>query len=826
MPRARSIVYAVIAVLLAALLLPFLVNVNRYRFRVASELEARLGRPVQVRDIRLKLLSGPGFDLRGVTIGEDPAFGIEPVARVPLLRATLRLRSLWTGRLAFSSLVLEDASVNVTRNAEGRWNLAGLLDRASRRSRAAGEAPPYLELQAARINFKSGYTKSVFFLSGVDAALWASGPGARLNLRLTGAPARTDRMLTDVGLLRLDGAFLLPAAPHGTPGMRLNVDLSDAYLSDLLMLWSGSDYGVHGQVRMRAALEGEPAALRASGTLKLSDLHRWDMLPPEPAVSLDVNFDSVLNAPAGTADLRVLRAELGAGALEGSGHIENLLARPRARFRLNFSGARAGPVVAALRHFSSNVSPAMVAEGLLDGELDVDGPPVRVKGFVIGRHMALHAPGLAGAHARDARLDFDSSLVSLQPMALSLGDGRTATVSGAWDWETGRGRVSCAARDLPLAAFDALAGVAGVEAIPPGLARLPETRVAAAVHAELLRGAPRRVTGWAQVARASWSPPGVRSPVVLHAARLDFLVDQLRVSRLVAGFGGTTITGSLRIPLRGNAPYWADLRASELNLSGIAAALRPPRGRSAEPVVTAAARLGEREKPQPWAEGRLAVGRLVARKLEMEGVSAAFRIAGRQLSIDQSRAKFAGGTWQGSARVDFSGREPAIDIAGTLEAASLGRVAALVPPFEGLAEGRVNAAVRLASSGWESPDLVANLTMKLKIDGRDLLLKNIDLEAAASGEAQPPGATRITSYNAEVVVARRKVVLEHAVLQTAAARFSAAGSVAFDRSTAIEILPDSGNVPRRLLRAFRLTGPIESPHAEVIQEARKNAGGG
>ncbi len=68
MPRKRTILTAVAATLAVALLLPFLVNVNRFRSQIVVALEAGLGRPVQVGDVRLKLLSGPGFDLENVSV--------------------------------------------------------------------------------------------------------------------------------------------------------------------------------------------------------------------------------------------------------------------------------------------------------------------------------------------------------------------------------------------------------------------------------------------------------------------------------------------------------------------------------------------------------------------------------------------------------------------------------------------------------------------------------------------------------------------------------------------------------------------------------------
>src|SRR4029079_2746227 len=87
-------------------------------------------RRVEVGDVTLQLLTGPGFRLEDVVISEDPAFGVEPFAHATAMQARLRWRTLWTGQIQLASLTLEGTSINLVKNAAGQWNFETLLERA------------------------------------------------------------------------------------------------------------------------------------------------------------------------------------------------------------------------------------------------------------------------------------------------------------------------------------------------------------------------------------------------------------------------------------------------------------------------------------------------------------------------------------------------------------------------------------------------------------------------------------------------------------------------------------------------------------------------
>ena len=118
---------AALVVLLAVIFVPPLVSLSSYKSRIVQLMSASLGRPVRLSSVELRLLPTPGLVLTDLTVEEDPAYGAEPVLHANTVTASLRLLSLWRGRLEISRISVDEASLNLVRTEQGRWNLDSLF---------------------------------------------------------------------------------------------------------------------------------------------------------------------------------------------------------------------------------------------------------------------------------------------------------------------------------------------------------------------------------------------------------------------------------------------------------------------------------------------------------------------------------------------------------------------------------------------------------------------------------------------------------------------------------------------------------------------------
>src|SRR5712664_2757168 len=105
----RWLLSGLVIFLIAGAAAPFF-SADRFGGRIGKALEASLGRQVKIGKVHLDLFGGPGFTISDVEIGEDPAFGIEPLARVDSsggsFDARLQLKSIVSGKLQWASLRL------------------------------------------------------------------------------------------------------------------------------------------------------------------------------------------------------------------------------------------------------------------------------------------------------------------------------------------------------------------------------------------------------------------------------------------------------------------------------------------------------------------------------------------------------------------------------------------------------------------------------------------------------------------------------------------------------------------------------------------------
>src|ERR1700743_2138400 len=121
------ILFTALLLLAVALILPPLINMNRYQRRIANAISNGLGRPVHLSSVTRRLLPLPGLQLSNFVVEEDPAFGSEPTLSAPSVDASIRLSSLWRGKLEIGRISFDQPSLNLVRNDKGRWNIGTVL---------------------------------------------------------------------------------------------------------------------------------------------------------------------------------------------------------------------------------------------------------------------------------------------------------------------------------------------------------------------------------------------------------------------------------------------------------------------------------------------------------------------------------------------------------------------------------------------------------------------------------------------------------------------------------------------------------------------------
>jgi AsmA protein len=122
-----KIIGIVVAVLLvAAIALPFLVNVNSFRPQIEAKLSEALGRPVTVGNLSLSLFSG-GVRADQLSIADDPKFSNAPFIKAKSLKVGVELMPLiFSKQLNVTEFVIDEPEIALLRNQAGVWNFSSL----------------------------------------------------------------------------------------------------------------------------------------------------------------------------------------------------------------------------------------------------------------------------------------------------------------------------------------------------------------------------------------------------------------------------------------------------------------------------------------------------------------------------------------------------------------------------------------------------------------------------------------------------------------------------------------------------------------------------
>ena len=361
---------------LAIAIVPPLVSINHYKARITQLMSESVGRPVRLSSVGMRVLPTPGFVLNDLTIEEDPAYGAEPVLHANTVVATIRLLSLWRGRLEIGRISVDEASLNLVRTPEGLWNLDPLFRTAARKSQPAEGAAesqpaplPYLEATNSRINIMRGTEKLPFSLVNTDLSFWQENPGD-WRIRLKGEPSRTDQSLElsgsgDTGVVRLEASLRRAAELRQMP-LHIDLEWSDAQAGQLTRLALGSDAGWRGNLTGELHLDGTLDAAQIKTRLRADSVHRAEFAPVDP-LDFDARCSLLFEFSRQAVDNLVCDSPLGNGHIRLTGDLPAAGHNPHLTAELDKISV--GAVLDAMRTVRSGIGQDLEARGTIAGKI-------------------------------------------------------------------------------------------------------------------------------------------------------------------------------------------------------------------------------------------------------------------------------------------------------------------------------------------------------------------------------------------------------------------------------------------------------------------------
>lgn len=693
------IVLGAVAAGLAALLavgLLVLDSVLTSKARVqAAALSTRLGRPVEVDGVAVKLLGGLGVRVSGVRVGAGPDEGLAllEVGRLEVRAALLPALFSAGKNVEVRSAEVEGLRVNVVRLADGTTNVERLQRKLAETAAAeAPKAPAEAEagprdlsfvrvdraaLQGARIAFvdRSGSGAKEISIQDLDVTVTDLRAGRPLDVLIRAAVLAASRNLE----LRLHAAPLPATLVPSFETVTLRVEPID--LAPLAPFVPAS-VGLRGgrleaslDAALGAAVAGGSGPTRVKGGFKATGLA---FAGQEGGQALDAALDADIEGDAVKGDVRIgrLRLDVGPAGIVGQGRATGL--------------AGDSPRIEGL---------SIVSHGLDPERLAAYYPPLR-------KSLGGRASGPIGVAVRGSGTGAQQALdleVDLTPVRLDL-PGTLAKAAGA--------RMTLTARALGAAAsalrFDARADLSGIDLRPGGqIAKAPGERLALML-AGSRRASPKEET--------------------LEISKVEILLPQDAVS------GKATV-------VRGGAPgsqtlrFDADLASARLDLDRL---LLPTRKEAKEAGKGAAKAKDDRPlDPKAFAglsgQATVRIGQLRVGKVDARDVVARIQVKGDDVVVEKGDASALGGTVS-AAGTRMRLAHPNEPFQAKLQAKGVELEQALAPfTSRKVLSGKFDGDVDLSGGGRDTADLVKTLVGLLAGKVQDGAFHGKDLVAGVAG---------------------------------------------------------------------------------------------
>jgi len=430
---ARKVIYVVAGVvvllILVAVLLPFVIDANRFRPEIESSLNTALNRKVDIGNIRLSILSG-GVTVENIAISDDPSFNTGPFLKAKSLSVNLELLPLIFSRaIHITGLTIDQPSVTLLRSPAGAWNFStlGATQTESKNASASNSAPTSSSSSSTDLSVRSFSLKNGTMVVGNTGNSARSHTYDQVNIKAsdlsytTQFPFEMTASTPGNGTIKLSGKAgpLNPQDSAATP-LNASVDVKNLDLKSTGFIDPSA--GIAGIVDFSGTLNSDGHTATSSG--KVTTTHLQLVPAGSPAGQpVDVNYEAVYELKPQTGQLKRGDVHIGKAAADLTGSFNNSGAVASVQMKLTGQNMPASDLETVLPALGVTLpTGASLKQGSLNANLAINGP---VDKLVITGPVNLSNAKLTG-------FDLGSkmgSLSALAGMSKTMGDTEIQTLS-------------------------------------------------------------------------------------------------------------------------------------------------------------------------------------------------------------------------------------------------------------------------------------------------------------------------------------------------------------------------------------------------------------
>ncbi len=385
----------ILLLIVVALALPFLIDVNRFKPTLETDLSMALGRKVEIGNIQLALLSG-SVTVDNVSIADDPAFSAAPFLQAKQLSAGVAIEPLiFSKKLQVSSFTITEPQVVLLHSPNGTWNFSSLGAGASKSKSDSPSSASDISVQ--KISLTNGTMKVGRLGPGGKTQTYQNVNLDASDLSYTSQfPFQLTAKTPGNGSIKIDGkAGPIDQTDASLTPLSAQIDVQNLDLASTGFVDPSS--GLAGLVSFNGQLASDGKQMTSKGTVKADKMKLVSNGSPSH-VPLNVDYDTNYDLKSETGDLKRGDVHIGKALAHLDGSFNTSGTTATVQMKLDGKAMPVADLAGVMPAVGITLpSGASLSSGGLDVNLALNGP---VDKLVITGPVNLSNAKLAGFNLR------------------------------------------------------------------------------------------------------------------------------------------------------------------------------------------------------------------------------------------------------------------------------------------------------------------------------------------------------------------------------------------------------------------------------------------
>jgi AsmA protein len=695
-----------------------LIDLNKYRPKIQTELQSKLGRPVTLGTLHLRLLP-LSVRIDGVTIGESAAFSSpRPFAKADEVYVSVGLFSLLSGSPNVKAVELDRPEIELIRNAQGVWNFSSIGNTGQAPQPAKGGTGGGQSLSLHKLEIDDGKVALTDQLKQqpravydhIDAELTDFTPGkpfdVALSVHLPGEGKQTIALDARLGPVQGVPASAIPIDGH--------FKLQEVTLSGLSRFASGAiPPNTNTTASGDGSVKSKNEELTLTGNLKLQNTTVRGVKIDYP---IEARYDLTDNRKTDMITIREGDVKLGDTPISITGNYDAGKTPANLDLKLNAKNAGIAEMARLAGAFGVAMNPAYQVKGTINADLSAKGPQnnPQLSGSLQAKNIEAKGGEIKGAvKVPEIDVTLSPSTILSNPFVAQSGSTKLNASFSLTQYSTPNSTIDATVKTdgADVGELVNMAKAYGVDAAK-GMTGSGKLSLNAHVQGPIKDTAKLNYSGSGTLSNVSLSSPDLAKPLNIQSANLSLAQNGASIQNLSASLGSSDIHGNFSATNLAAPNVRFALTSNKIDVNELGQL--QPSGESKAPSKTGNTQPSLLDKTTGG--GTIEAKSIVAQEIVLSNVKATAKLDKGLISLAPLSANLFGGSESGTLTLDTRPATPTVAVNSKLSGIDSNQLLSAVSSVKNKLYGGLAASANLRFALASSAALAKTLNGQLSFN--------------------------------------------------------------------------------------------------------------